>query len=40
MSNNNEPLKDQYKRLAKYFIIALAVSVVFKFLIYLVLVAF
>ena len=40
MPNNNEPLKDQYKRLAKYFIIALIVSVAFKLLTYLLLVAF
>ena len=32
MSNNNEPLKDQYKRLVKYFIIAFIVAAVFKFL--------
>ena len=39
MSNNNEPLKDRYKRLAKYFIIALVVSVAVKLLTTLLFVA-
>ena len=40
MSNNKEPLKESYKKLALYFILLLICSILFKFITYFFIIVF